>query len=89
MGSNAGHAGDAYQGRQTFDRWCTGCHTKDTAKRAVDGAPTLATIVASKTLTPGALRQWLSDPHPPMPKLNLSTLEIENLIAYFEGLRGK
>jgi hypothetical protein len=38
------------------------------------------------TLTPGALRAWLSTSHPRMSDFNLAREEVDALIAYLRGL---
>ena len=43
--------------------------------------------VAAGHLNPGELRAFLSHPHGAMPDLALSRAEIDDLIAYIEGLR--
>jgi mono/diheme cytochrome c family protein len=42
--------------------------------------------VAAGHLNPGELRAFLSHPHGAMPDLALSRSEIDDLIAYIEGL---
>ena len=36
-----------------------------------------------------SIAAWLTDPHPPMPKLSLSKDEIDNLVAYIETMKVK
>ncbi|NJO37736.1 MAG: hypothetical protein HC871_09095 [Rhizobiales bacterium] len=43
----------------------------------------IAETAAERT---GDLKAWLADPHPPMPNLSLSRLEIDDLLAYIESL---
>ncbi len=79
-------AGDAQNGRQLAQRWCTGCHAVE-ANQANDRAPPFAAIAKRSSSTPERLRAWLSTPHEVMPDLSLSRQEIESLVAYFEQLR--
>jgi len=79
-------AGDAQAGRRIALRWCDGCHGSAEANRASDGAPSLLAIAQDKSKTPEHLRAWLTAPHPPMPNLNLSRSEIDDIMAYLESL---
>ena len=35
-----------------------------------------------RTVVPYRVRQWLNDPHPPMPNLPLTRAQIEDVVAY-------
>jgi mono/diheme cytochrome c family protein len=74
-------AGDAGEGRALAQRWCVSCHGGS------DAAPPLETIANRPDRTPGTLRAWLTDTHPPMPDLALSRREIDDLLAHLETLR--
>ena len=78
-------AGDAAQGRALARTWCSGCHTVEAG--GTDAAPPLATIANRPDRTEAYLFTWLSDPHPPMPQLNLGRQEIADIIAYLQSLR--
>ena len=78
-------AGDAAQGRVLARTWCSGCHTVEAG--GTDAAPPLATIANRPDRTEAYLFTWLSDPHPPMPQLNLGRQEIADIIAYLQSLR--
>ncbi|WP_446719477.1 c-type cytochrome [Inquilinus sp. OTU3971] len=80
--SLAGAVGDGARGRAIVETWCTSCHAPDRARTAADAAPSLSEIRHRPDLTPDGLRTWLADPHPPMPNLNLTPQEIEDLVAY-------
>ena len=85
-------AADAESGRSIADRWCTACHlTSDSnadsrVVRGTDAVPTLASIARDPNRSPNWLRQWLTFPHPPMPDLNLSRSEIDDVVAYLQGM---
>jgi mono/diheme cytochrome c family protein len=80
-------AGDAASGQVLAQTWCSGCHIVGPAVTGGDSAPPFPAIANRSNLAPGALRAWLTDPHPPMPNLNLSRQQIEDVNAYLEGLR--
>ncbi|GAA4254545.1 c-type cytochrome [Azospirillum formosense] len=85
-------AADAEAGRSIVDRWCAACHiTADgnadsRVVRGTDAVPTLSSIARNPNRSPNWLRQWLSSPHPPMPDLNLSRSEIDDVIAYLQEM---
>lgn len=90
--ANVARAADAEAGRRIADRWCASCHvvsdsgSASGAVRGTDAVPTLASIARDPNRSPNWLRQWLTFPHPPMPDLNLSRTEIDDVVAYLQGL---
>lgn len=81
-------AADPEQGRLLAREWCASCHVVEPGGPGTDRAPAFATIADDRTVTADRLRGWLAAPHPPMPDLSLSRLEIESLVSYIESLRG-
>ncbi len=65
---------------------CTTCHAV-TTDAVNDAAPTFFSIANDPEKTAADLTAWLIDPHPPMPNLSLTTIEIRNLIAYIRSLK--
>ena len=84
--SSAG-AGDAIAGEALAKRWCSACHDIGQGQTSSDGAPRFAWIARQPEKTRAMLKIWLADPHPPMPKLDLSRGEIDDLLSYIESLR--
>jgi mono/diheme cytochrome c family protein len=81
-------AADSARGADLARRWCTSCHVPGTAARAgTDAGPPFAQMAADPAYTDARLRGWLADPHPPMPNLNLSRADIEDVIAHIRGLK--
>lgn len=79
-------AGDAVAGRRTADVWCVGCHlVGDEQKAGLADVPPFPTIAREKT--PGAIRAFLFNPHPPMPSFRLTTRDIDDLVAFIESLK--
>jgi mono/diheme cytochrome c family protein len=79
---------DAANGERLARQWCANCHVIDgsgPSARLPQGPPSFR--VAAGHLNPGELRAFLSHPHGAMPDLALSRAEIDDLIAYIEGLR--
>lgn len=87
--AQAQNAGDPRAGLTLARAWCTGCHIVEPAGRGGDSAPTFMEIANKKDRTPQTLRAWLTNPHPPMPNLNLSRAEINDIIVYLDSLQGQ
>ena len=84
----AAQAGDSAEGQRLALQWCTSCHVVDeNQENASDAAPPFFEIANDPARTSGGLRAWLANPHPPMPPVNLSHRETEDIIAYLESLR--
>jgi len=79
-------AGDAESGHKLAQVWCTSCHIVDNSPQGADTAPPFPTI-AERHHDRAWIRAWLSSPHPPMPNLNLSRQQIDNVVAYLESLK--
>jgi mono/diheme cytochrome c family protein len=80
-------AGHAAVGKAIALRWCTGCHTLPGHAAASDVAPSFRAIARDPHEDPDHLRGFLSRPHWPMPPLELSRNEIEDIIAYLHTIR--
>lgn len=85
----AARAADAMGGKKIAGQWCASCHATATGRRANDTAPAFTELANDPARTPVRLRAWLTDPHPPMPNLGLSRIEIEDVIAYIGSLRAR
>ncbi len=81
-------AGDASQGRVLAGKWCAECHiVSENQQRASDAAPTFAAIAKDPTKTSASLTAWLTDPHPPMVKVELTKRQIDDLVTYIGTLK--
>jgi mono/diheme cytochrome c family protein len=94
LGAAAGPAlaaGDAAEGARLARQWCSSCHVTggQSPQSGTDMAPTFAEIAARPGRDEGWFHAWLSDPHPPMPKLELSRQQIADLIAHLLSLQGR
>ena len=79
-------AGDAAAGRRTADVWCVGCHlVGDEQKAGLAAVPPFPTIAKEKTSS--AIRAFLFNPHPPMPRFRLTNKDIDDLTAFIESLK--
>ena len=78
----------AERGLAIAREWCAGCHkVEDRQTQATDAAPTFASIARQRDRASSFVRAWLINPHPPMPKLELSRADVDALMAYIESLR--
>jgi mono/diheme cytochrome c family protein len=80
-------AADPAQGRLLASQWCTSCHVVEPGGPGVEVGPTFVSVANDPEVSPDRLRAWLAAPHPPMPDLSLSRLEIESIVSYIESLR--
>lgn len=82
--SGAKQYGDATRGQGVVEMWCVSCH----AKGAVvdDRIPSLAALAANQR-SDGAICAFLMQPHKPMPPLEISTQQIEDIVAYLHTLK--
>jgi cytochrome c len=84
--------GDPDAGQKVVGRWCTSCHLVGANEAATDqsgsdAAPPLSSVLTEENLTPDQVWGWLAEPHPPMPGLDLSRSEIDDIIAYLESIK--
>lgn len=86
MAGAPAYGADPVEGRGIAERWCSSCHVAPGRGGGTDAVRTLEGIARDPRHDPGWLRQWLNDPHPPMPNLHLSHAEIENVVAYLQTL---
>ena len=79
---------DEYRGREIAQRWCSHCHVVAASPQDVgtDGAPPFTDIAQDPDLTPALIEVFLQAPHAPMPDLQLSNADINDLVAYFRTL---
>ena len=82
-------AADPAAGKRLTEQWCTTCHVVGSGNRGTDAAPALPVIAQQKGKDPQWVKTWLASPHPPMPNLNLSRQEIDDIAAYLASLAQK
>jgi cytochrome c len=83
---SAARAADPVEGGRIAERWCSSCHVAGNRSGGTDAVPTLESIANDRRRSPEWVRQWLNDPHPPMPNLPLTRAQIEDVVAYLGGL---
>jgi mono/diheme cytochrome c family protein len=80
---------DESTGKSIAEQWCSSCHEVGHRPVTTDGAPAFKVVAHRPGMTRDRLRNWLADPHPPMPNLGLARQDIEDLIDYIESLKEK
>lgn len=82
-------AADANQGKAIAERWCASCHlVKPGQKNSVtDQAPPFASLAGKPNFGADRLAFLLLKPHPNMPQLALSRLEVGDLADYIQTLK--
>ena len=77
--------GDATRGKEIVEKWCVTCHS--VGAPTDDRVPALSALAANPSKTDGVIRAFLMQPHRPMPPLELSTQQIEDIVAYLASIR--
>ncbi len=80
---------DADRGKAVAERLCVSCHvvSQDSSGTVPEGVPPFTVIANQPQQTAQHIRGVLIEPHPPMPDLHLTRLEIEDIIAFIDELR--
>ena len=93
LGSSCAHAADRAAGLQTARTLCVNCHVVERGatetKTLTAGVPSFQAIAEKRQQTEDDLKVFMLKPHPPMPKVQLSTHELENLASYIMSLKGQ
>jgi mono/diheme cytochrome c family protein len=87
-GSSAAAApADPAQGEKLAKRWCAACHIVDAGQtQGADNVPAFASIARMPGFSAERIAQFLMDPHPKMPDMQLSRDEAADLGAYIASL---
>ena len=85
-GTTIANAGEVERGHDLALRWCVSCHVVAPEADGGDTGPTFASVARRPGQTEQALRNWLADPHPPMPDLDLAATEFDDLASYIMSL---
>jgi len=75
------------EGKALAEKWCRACHDTGGNGSGTDAAPSFTSLANDDSYTDTRLKAWMMDPHPPMPNLDLTNREIENLLAYIKSLK--
>jgi len=86
-GTQTTYAGDVERGRALSLRWCVSCHVVAPDTIGGDAGPAFAGLASRPGQTEQAFRNWLADPHPPMPDLGLAVTEFDDIASYIVSLK--
>ena len=78
-------AGDAARGRTVAETWCLPCHASGSRGPTSDTAPSFGWLVENRT--PQAIVGFLVEPHGRMPNIQLSRVQIDDIVAYIESMK--
>ena len=78
---------DSERGLSLAQRWCSSCHVIGPSFDGGDVGPPFASVAARPGLTSNDLRNFLAEPHDPMPDFQLSVDQYEDLVAHIMSLR--
>ncbi len=80
---------DIDNGNKLARTLCTACHLIGEPANGTVAAdvPSFASIANRPNQSRDHLSTWLTNPHPPMPNVNLTRLEIRDLAGYILSLR--
>jgi cytochrome c len=91
-GSHGVQAADTASGLAVARRLCVNCHTVEPggAKSEVTaGVPSFMAIAAKPGQSEDKLKSFMQNPHPPMPQVQFTVHELDNLAAYIMTLKGQ
>jgi mono/diheme cytochrome c family protein len=77
---------DAARGKALAGRWCGACHLVQLRLTTID-PPTFAAIANDPAKTSDYLRSFFASPHKDMPPIQLTPLQIEDIIAYLGTMK--
>jgi cytochrome c len=81
--------GNAAAGHDLALAVCANCHLVQEGQRkpAMDSVPSFEAVAHDPKMTDERLHGFLNRPHPPMPNIELSRQQIEDVVAYLETVR--
>lgn len=84
-------AGNPVAGESLALSVCTNCHLVQEGQRQppMDSVPSFAAVANNPAMSETRLRGFLSRPHFPMPSIELSNRQIDDLVAYIQSRRGR
>jgi len=75
-------------GRVIAETWCSACHLVSPEQTRTNAdVPTFASIAQRLPAAADVLAAFIANPHPPMPTLNLTRQDIQDLLAYIATLK--
>jgi mono/diheme cytochrome c family protein len=88
LSASAARAADAVNGERLARRWCASCHIVVADQSgSTSEAPPFATLAARTDFSAEQIAQFLLDPHPTMPNMELTRTEAADLAAYIKSVK--
>ena len=91
LSGNFAHSADRAAGLQTARTLCVNCHVVEPGaaetKTLTAGVPSFQAIAEKPRQTEDDLKVFMLKPHPPMPKVQFTTHELDNLASYIMSLK--
>jgi len=85
--TSAAAPADPAQGEKLAKRWCAACHVVAADQtQGADNVPAFASIAKTPGFNADNIAQFLMDPHPKMPDMQLTRDEAKDLGAYIASL---
>ena len=80
---------DVAHGRKLAETWCVNCHVIDREQTSAvpAGPPPFPALADDPAATPERLASFMRMPHPPMPNMSLTNIEVKDLVGYIESLK--
>ena len=78
---------DADRGLDLAQRWCSSCHVIGPSFDGGDAGPSFESVAKRPGQSTNNLRNWLAEPHEPMPDFQLTADQYEDLVAHIMSLR--
>ncbi len=79
---------DIKAGRMLATTWCAQCHVVENDQyNASADVPSFEGIANRSDFDAEKIQAFLVDPHPVMPNMSLTRIEIEDLVAYIASLK--
>lgn len=90
LSNSAAAPADPAHGEQLAKRWCAACHIVAADQtRGADNVPAFASVALMPGFSAENIAQFLMDPHPKMPDMQLTRDEARDLGAYVASLGRK
>ena len=87
-GGNAAEQVGVPHGRAIAETWCSACHLVSSGQAHANAdVPTFSSIAQRLPGDADILAAFIANPHPPMPTLNLTRQDIQDLLAYIATLK--
>ena len=87
VSTSAAAPADPANGERLAKQWCAACHIVSADQtQGADNVPAFASIAKIPGFSAATIGQFLMDPHPKMPDMQLTRDEARDLGAYIAGL---